>query len=140
MAATPYIAFADDDADDQEMLAERFLVKHPGTVFKFFANGEEIIRYLEKCPDAELPMVLVLDYKMPLVTGAEVLKMLCENSRYTVIHKIVWSTSGNPQYVSECMHNGAEKYFTKPADMPALDRIVGHLFALLQGPEADSPC
>jgi CheY-like chemotaxis protein len=138
MANTPYIAFADDDADDQEMLADRFLEKHPGTLFKYFKDGQEIVRFLEKCPIPELPLIIILDYKMPLLTGAEVLKALRGDSRYDAIHKIVWSTSGNHQYVAECLQNGAEKYFTKPNDIHELDGIVIHISSLFQSPAADT--
>lgn len=129
---TPYIALADDDVDDQEMLAERFLQRYPGTVFKFFMDGEEIIRFLEACPSSELPFLLILDYKMPLSTGAEVLKTLHRDSRYDPIHKIIWSTSGNQQYVAECIEYGAEKYFTKPTDIKQLDVIITQLSVIVE--------
>jgi two-component response regulator ARR-A family len=132
MPSAPYIAFADDDADDQEMLASRFLKRHPGTPIRFFKDGLEITRFLEECPNDELPAVLLLDYKMPLLTGAEVLKTLKADSRYDGVRKIVWSTSGNNQYVSECMQYGAEKYFTKPTDIEELDAIVTQLSDVLR--------
>lgn len=76
---------------------------------------------------------------MPIITGAEVLKILSRDSRYDAIHRVVWSTSGNHQYVSECLQNGAEKYFAKPTDMQQLDGIIIQLSAILQIAEADSP-
>jgi CheY-like chemotaxis protein len=131
MANTLYIALADDDIEDQDMLASRFLKKYPAIIFKFFHNGEQIIRYLEGCPSSELPFILILDYKMPIFTGADVLKILRQDRRYDAIHKIVWSTSGNHQYVSECLQNGAEKYFTKPNDTRELDSIITQLSDIL---------
>ncbi len=133
MANAPYIALADDDADDQEMLAHRILKKHPGIPIKFFGDGQEVTRYLENCPTADLPALLILDYKMPLQTGADVLKTIQADKRYDAVHKIVWSTSGNNQYVSECMRYGAEKYFTKPNDIRQLDDIVSQLSEILRG-------
>jgi len=135
MPSAPYIAFADDDPDDQEMLANRFLKYYPGTPFKFFKDGQEITRYLEKCPTAELPAILLLDYKMPIQTGFDVLKMLRADSRYDGVRKIVWSTSGNSQYVSECMQYGAEKYFTKPNNIQQLDEIVIQLSEIFRAAE-----
>ena len=131
MTNPPYIALADDDADDQEMLARRILKNHPGISFKFFDNGQDVIRYLEPCHTSELPTLLILDYKMPLQTGADVLKVLQGDNRYDVIRKVVWSTSGNTQYVSECMRYGAEKYFTKPHSLRQLDEIVTQLSEML---------
>jgi FixJ family two-component response regulator len=131
MATHPYIALADDDVDDQEMLAQRILKKYPGIDFKFFKNGLEITRYLEACPTSDLPLLVILDYKMPIKTGADVLKTLHAHNRYDGIRKIVWSTSGNNQFVAECMQYGAEKYFTKPTSVQQLDDIVTQLFDIL---------
>jgi CheY-like chemotaxis protein len=135
MPSPPYIAFADDDPDDQEMLANRFPKYYPGNPFKFFKDGQEITRYLEKCPTAELPAILLLDYKMNIQTGVDVLKTLHADSRYDLVRKIVWSTSGHSQYVSECMQYGAEKYFTKPNNIQQLDDIVIQLSDILRATE-----
>ena len=131
MTNSPYIALADDDVDDQEMLAHQILKSHPGIPFKFFKNGVEVTRYLEHCPTPDLPAILILDYKMPIQTGADVLKTLQRDSRYDAVTKIVWSTSGNHQYVSECLQYGAERYFTKPNNMQQLDDIVTQLTEIL---------
>jgi CheY-like chemotaxis protein len=138
MPLTPYIAFADDDPDDQELLANQFLKRHPGTSIRFFNNGEEITRYLEQCPTAELPVIVLLDYQMPFRTGADVLKALQENKRYDRVCKIVWSTSGNDQYVSECGRYGIEKYFIKPNNMQELDVIISELAVILQAAETNA--
>jgi CheY-like chemotaxis protein len=132
----PYIAFADDDADDQEMLADRFLQRHPDVVFKFFKDGGEIGRYLEYCPTMELPSLLILDYKMPIHTGADILKALYKDVRYSGMHKVVWSTSGNKEYVTQCLKYGAEKYFTKPDNINGLDAIIDQLSRFFPGAPA----
>lgn len=135
MANAPYIALADDDADDQQMLADRILNSHPDIRFKFFKDGEEIAHYLQNCPSADLPAVLILDYKMPIQTGADVLKTLQADKRYDAVRKIVWSTSGNKQYAAECLRYGAERYFTKPNSIQQLDEIVGQLEEILRTAE-----
>jgi len=137
MANAAYIAFADDDADDQEMLFKRFLKHDPGIRLKLFKDGQELTHYLETCPDSDLPTVVLLDYKMPIVTGANVLRTLQADKRYDAIRKVVWSTSGNNQYVSECIKYGAEKYFAKPNDVRELDEIIAQIAALFHAGEAN---
>jgi CheY-like chemotaxis protein len=136
MANAPYIALADDDADDQQMLAHSILKSHPDIAIKFFKDGEEIAHYLQNCPSAELPTLLILDYKMPIQTGADVLKTLQADKRYNAMRKIVWSTSSNNQYAAECLRNGAERYFTKPNSIQQLDEIVGQLDEMLRAAQA----
>ena len=135
MANAPYIAFADDDADDQDMLVKRFLKHHPGIQFRFFRDGQELTRFLDTCPDSDLPRVVLLDYKMPMQTGADVLRILQAHRRYNAIRKVVWSTSGNTQYVSECMQYGAEKYFAKPNNVQELDEIITQLSEIFRASE-----
>lgn len=135
MANAPYIALADDDADDQQMLAHRILKSHPDITIKLFKDGQEIAHYLQNCPSPELPTLLILDYKMPMYTGADVLKTLQADKRYDGIRKIVWSTSSNKQYAAECLRNGAERYFTKPNSVQQLDEIVGQLEEILRAAE-----
>jgi CheY-like chemotaxis protein len=132
MANAPYIALADDDLDDQEMLAQRILKNHPDIPFKFFQDGQEITSYLQNCPTSDLPTLLILDYKMPILTGADVLKIIQKDNRYDTIRKIVWSTSSNNHYASECRQYGAEKYFTKPNSIRELDDILTQLSDVLR--------
>ena len=136
MANAPYIALADDDIDDQQMLADRILKDHPDIRIKFFGDGQEITRYLQNCPNTELPLLLILDYKMPMYTGADVLKTLQADKRYNTIRKIVWSTSSNNQYAAECIRYGAERYFIKPNSIQQLDTIVGQLGEILRAAQA----
>jgi CheY-like chemotaxis protein len=79
------------------------------------SNGSMVMDFLGKTKDDELPSLIVLDYNMPNMNGAEVLEQLCKDSRYKKIPKIVWSTSNNSSYIKECMEKGATSYFVKPA-------------------------
>ncbi len=124
-----HIALADDDPDDQEMLAERFQRRHSDVRFTFYKDGQHVLGYLQNCPADELPNVLLLDYKMPIATGVEVLKAIYNDHRYDRIHKIVWSTSGNTEYVTACQQYGCKRYFTKPNDLRQLDQIIDYLSA-----------
>ncbi len=131
-AETPYILLADDDPDDQEMLVERFRRKNPEVVFRSVANGYEALDYLRNCPDKDLPGLIVLDYKMPGITGVEVLKVIHLEQRLRHIPKVVWSTSSNREYIDKALNSGADLYFTKPADMPSFDKLVAKLNQLYQ--------
>jgi CheY-like chemotaxis protein len=127
----PYILVADDDPDDREMLAERFRRLHPAVRVELMENGYELLDFLRDCPTDGLPELLVVDYKMPGITGAEVLDALRNDERYLNLPKIVWSTSNNQEYIDRAMKSGADKYFTKPQDMPTYDILVeflSHLF------------
>ncbi|HTR31033.1 MAG TPA: response regulator [Puia sp.] len=128
----PYILVADDDPDDQEMLVERFHRRNPDAGFRLMANGFETLEYLRNCPNEELPRLIVIDYKMPGMTGAEVLKIVREEGRLRHIPKVVWSTSSNQEYIDKALNSGADVYFTKPLDMVSFDKLVVKLNELFK--------
>jgi CheY-like chemotaxis protein len=123
----PYIVFADDDPDDRDALIQPFLEKNPGVSIVSFGDGGELLQYLEDCPSAELPVMILMDYKMPFGTAADILEHLSANPRYSAIVKLVWSTSGRPEYVDRCVEKGASHYFTKPASLPELTNIIDRM-------------
>jgi CheY-like chemotaxis protein len=134
----PYILVADDDPDDREMLAERFLRLHPTVRVELMQNGYELLDFLRDCPVDGLPELLVVDYKMPGITGAEVLDALRDDERYRNLPKVVWSTSNNQEYIDRAMKSGADKYFTKPQDMRTFDILVESLSRLFQSKQNGS--
>jgi CheY-like chemotaxis protein len=77
-------------------------------------DGKEAIDFLSAASDNKLPCLIVLDYNMPELNGAQVLQLLTGNKRYEHIPKIILSTSGNPTYVQDCLHKGADAYRVKP--------------------------
>jgi CheY-like chemotaxis protein len=110
-----FILIADDDQEDLELLSEVILQVQSDIRLHMVNNGSMVMDFLEKASDNDLPSLIVLDYNMPNMNGAEVLEQLCNNPRYQKIPKIIWSTSNNSSYIKECMEKGATSYFVKPA-------------------------
>jgi CheY-like chemotaxis protein len=125
-----YILLADDDDDDQDLLMESILDHQPSASIKTVNNGQQVLAWLDGCPDEQLPALLILDYKMPLLNAAQVLDELNANSRYTGLPKVVWSTSSNQNHIDECLRKGALKYFPKPANIAELDAITEGILSL----------
>lgn len=109
------ILLADDDLEDLELLGETILKLEPETNLVTVSNGSGVLEHLKKSEDDEIPCLIVVDYNMPDMTGAEVLKQIGKESRYKDIPKVVWSTSNSHGFMKECMENGANAYFVKPS-------------------------
>jgi CheY-like chemotaxis protein len=127
----PYILVADDDPEDLEMLAEQFRRRNPDVDVRCLPDGYQFLDYLRICPTEDLPELMLLDYKMPGITGAEVLQSIQQKERYQNIPKVVWSTSNNQEYRDRSMKSGASQFLTKPTDMQAFDEMVDLLNKLL---------
>lgn len=127
---TTHILLADDDGEDQELLKEALHADAPDAEVAIVWNGAEAVSYLSGCSEAALPDVIVLDYKMPVLNGAEVLEHLVGNERYARIPKIVWSSSNQQEYIDRCIRSGAALFVTKPNDMRELKKITDKILSL----------
>lgn len=128
--SSKFILLADDDLEDLELLSEVILQLEANTRLHMVNNGIMVMDFLSKTKDEDLPSLIVLDYNMPNMNGAEVLEQLCKDPRYQSIPKIVWSTSNNSNYIKECMEKGATDYFIKPATHKNLQEQAAQMLEL----------
>ena len=122
--ALPYILLADDDPDDRDALIQPFIRLNPGARVECADDGRQLLDFLENCPPTALPVLILMDYKMPFLTAAEILEKLAADQRYAGVLKLVWSTSSRSEYVDRCVGHGASHYFAKPNTLRELDKIV----------------
>jgi CheY-like chemotaxis protein len=108
------ILLAEDDPDDQELIVHAFTEISGSFNLHIVNDGKEALDFLTSISDSKLPCLIVLDYNMPELNGAQVLQKLTGNKRYQDIPKIILSTSGNPTYIQDCLHKGAHAYRVKP--------------------------
>lgn len=108
------ILLADDDMDDLELLEEAFLTADPDLLLSKVSSGREGLAYLKSCDDNMLPCLIVLDYNMPDISGAEVLAVILKDDRYKKIPSVIWSTSNTKLYKEISLQRGAKHYYQKP--------------------------
>ena len=125
-----FILLGEDDADDQEMLKDVFASIDATFILFFVNNGSEILSALQKLNDDRMPCLIVLDYNMPGLSGADILRELGSNGRYQNIPKVVWSTSGSEKFRSICMELGAIDYVMKPNNIGDLEKTARYMLSL----------
>ena len=124
--ASKFILLGEDDIDDQEILEEVFAKVDPTCELQFFNNGTKVVSHIENTSD-NLPCLIVLDFNMPELNGAEILKIIGKDERLKEIPKIIWSTSGSPVFKTMCLELGACDYLVKPSTINGLEDIVKHM-------------
>ena len=124
------ILIAEDDPDDQELIALAFAQVDPTLDLRLVNDGREALDYLQETADSGLPCVILLDYNMPELTGAQVIQQLSPDRRFATIPKVILSTSGNPRYIKDCLQKGAHQYLVKPDDFGSLLGIAREMAAL----------
>ena len=124
-----FILVGEDDIDDQEFLKEIFSALDNSFELFFVNNGTQVLSELENLEDKHLPCLIVLDYNMPGLNGAEILKELKRNSRYNRIPKIIWSTSRSNTYRDICLSLGATDYVVKPSNVNDLTQAAQYMLS-----------
>jgi CheY-like chemotaxis protein len=125
-----FILLADDDPDDHDMLKEVFASIDTSYALFFVNNGKELFSAMDKFRDEHLPCLIVLDYNLPGLNGADVLKEINSHPRYINVPKIVWSTSGSDKYRNICLELGAADYVIKPSNIQELEKIARYMLSL----------
>lgn len=124
-----YILVAEDDIDDQELLEQALRTIKPDLEILFFTNGNKFRLYLDKLEDSNLPDLILLDYNLPELSGVDILKYMKERERYSLIPKIIWSTSNSVVFKNQSMALGATDYIVKPINFDSFTSIAGHLLS-----------
>lgn len=86
-----------------------------------YLNGEGIYADRSQYP---FPEVLILDVKMPRMSGLELLSWIREHPAYRVIPTIIMTSSQQEPDIEKAYHLGANTYMIKPSSFEELARMV----------------
>jgi CheY-like chemotaxis protein len=125
------LLLAEDDVYDQELIIE--IVGQIDKRWKVSrtSNGLQALLYLESLPESRFPDLILLDYKMPLMTGEEVLARLAEQEKYKAIPKAVLTTSPPGVEKQRCLAYGAMHYLVKPERASEMKAVLMWLLGSL---------
>ncbi|OHC65657.1 MAG: two-component system response regulator [Rhodocyclales bacterium RIFCSPLOWO2_02_FULL_63_24] len=73
------------------------------------------------------PRVVLLDLRLPRISGIEVLRRLKQDERTQSIPVVVLTSSKEDVDVEECYRLGVNSYITKPVAFDEFVRVVGEL-------------
>ena len=81
-------------------------------------NGQEAIKVLGQQPTA--PVLMLVDWNMPVMSGLELVKVLRANDRYTRTVLIMVTTETEIAQMSLALDAGANEYVMKPFKKEAI--------------------
>lgn len=129
------ILIVEDEADDAELLEYSFV--KAGVANPRFAldNGDDAAAYIEgigKYADRDrhpLPCLILLDLKLPRLSGFEVLERIRAGAHTRNIPVVVLTSSDNKGDIERAYSAGANSYLVKPVSRDALLAMVRALDA-----------
>ena len=104
----PKILVAEDERDIRELVA--FTLRYAGFEVILVSNGEEAI---EQASELQ-PDLILLDVRMPRMTGYEACRELKENPATSEIPIVFLSAKGQEVEIEEGLASGALEYIVKP--------------------------
>ena len=126
-----YMVIAEDDEDDVSLLRS-FLTNLPEAPELLVINkGDKVISFFENLPGNRLPLLVLLDYNLPSVSGYEILIALADDNNFLAVPKIIWSTSNSIHFETQCLATGADAYFVKPSNIHGFQTLVQKLQGIL---------
>ena len=131
----PFVLLADDDPDDRDFFCAGMQRLYPQVSVRSFQDGDELLEFLLRSGLLDMPGCMLLDYKMPRLTGPEVLRATGTGTPYGEIPKIIWSTSQRQIDIDECLRLGAARFAIKPASGLQLDDLIKSLGCYLLTPK-----
>jgi CheY-like chemotaxis protein len=127
------ILLAEDDENEFLLMKMAFGKIGVENVFRRVRNGEEVICYLKAADpfsdrqEYPFPSLLLLDLKMPMMGGFEVLEWIRSQPRYQQLIVAILSASTNTDDVTHAYHSSANSYLVKPDTFGALVEMVSQI-------------
>lgn len=127
------ILLVEDNSND-EFLTLRALKKYNiANDVVITRDGAEALDYLfgtgayQGRNPADIPVVMLLDLKLPKVDGLEVLRQVRENDRTKLLPVVVLTSSREERDVITSYRLGGNSFVQKPVDFSAFVEAVGQL-------------
>ncbi len=136
------ILIAEDDDAHFLLIKKNLMRQGLENDFIRFKDGKEILDFLYDDQygkfDPEKSYILILDIRMPLVDGREVLKKIKSSKKTEDIPVIMLSTTDDPDDIKYCRNVGCSIYIVKPVDYESFVKAVEKIGTLISVAEQQS--
>jgi CheY-like chemotaxis protein len=126
------ILLVDDSENDVKLIKAALEEAHFGNEIVVAEDGDEALDFLykrgkylnDKSGD---PIFILLDIKMPMLDGIEVLKIIRSDESFNKIPVIMLTSSRDSHDLQECYNNGANLFVVKPVSINDFMEVVKEL-------------
>jgi len=143
-----HILLVEDNPTDELLTIEALKEHHIPIDIVVARNGAEALDYIfgegkyAERKSVELPSFILLDLKLPKVSGLTVLKKIRSDKRTRIVPVVILTSSKEEQDMVESYTLGANRYIQKPVNYQEFSRVAEQLgvywFTLNQLPRYDS--
>lgn len=139
------ILIAEDDIGHATLIKKNLRRSGITNQILHFKDGEEILNFLFCKGDGchrktGTPYLLLLDIRMPKISGIEVLRRIKQDQVLHSMPVIILTTTDDPNEVEKCHLLGCNNYITKPIDYDKFVtaiRQLGFFLTVVEVPRID---
>jgi CheY-like chemotaxis protein len=126
------ILLVDDSPNDVTLVRSALENAHFGNDIVVAEDGEEALDFLYKRGkfenhNSDVPVFILLDIKMPLMDGIEVLKVIRSDVKFNKVPIIMLTSSRDTNDLQSCYDNGANSFVVKPINISEFIGVVKEL-------------
>lgn len=122
------ILLVEDNPVDLDLTIRAFALQNLINPILVARDGEEALAYLLRWENGEpLPVVILLDLKMPKVSGLEVLQIIKAHPTLKTIPVVILTTSEESADVKTAYELGANSYIVKPVDFDKFIEVAKNI-------------
>jgi CheY-like chemotaxis protein len=127
---TPYrpILLVEDNPMDLDLTQRAFSRRRVVNPFQVARDGEEALDWIRRWDEgAPIPVLILLDLKLPRVDGLDVLRRYKEHLSYRLIPVVVLTTSSEDRDIETAYQLGANSYIVKPVEFEKFVEVAAHI-------------
>jgi two-component system response regulator len=123
------ILIVEDDADDLELMQRALRKAGVANTVIVTRDGVEALRVLldGPAPLPDLPMVVLLDMKLPRLDGLEVLARIRGEARTRTVPVVILTSSDEQEDLLRGYDLGANSYVRKPIEFQRFQEVVANI-------------
>ncbi|MDP3358125.1 MAG: response regulator [Lutibacter sp.] len=122
------ILLVEDNPVDVDLTLRALKKQKSNTIIVVARDGEQALEQMELWDQgAPVPMVILLDLKLPKVDGHQVLKTLKSHPVYKTIPVVVLTSSGDDRDISKAYEFGANSYIVKPVSFDKFIEVAAQI-------------
>jgi CheY-like chemotaxis protein len=120
----------EDNPDDRELLMRQLRKSGLGDHVKFISDGTEALDFLTgpEAPQPEDLVVILLDLRLPSLSGLELLRRLRSRPQFQSLPVTVMTSSNDPKDLEECRRLNVVHYVNKPVTFDSFSKAVADVF------------
>jgi CheY-like chemotaxis protein len=110
------LLLVEDNLEDGELTLRALKKNKLANQITWLKNGEEAIDFFKNTHVGSLPKLILLDLKMPKVSGLDVLKFIRTNKKTKNLNVVVLTSSKQEQDLINTYELGVNSYIVKPVE------------------------